>query len=1008
MALEVITSASIVPASEVISQIVEAILEVVVAADNVLIKKDCFKELANYLDRIVPVLKELIRKDVGRMESLNNAIEILNREIKDVKQLTLECSKRNKIYLLVKCRTIVKRLEDCTKEISRALGILPLSSLDLSSSIIEEIGKLRENMQSAEFRAAITEEEVLGKIESGIQERNVNRSYANHLLLLIAEAVGVSTERSVLKKEFEEFKRDIENVQLRKDQAEAIQMDQITALLQRADAASSTEEKEIRYFTKRKSLGSQPLEPLRSFYCPITRDVMVDPVETSSGQTFERSAIEKWFSDGNKLCPMTMTPLNTSILRPNKTLRQSIEEWKDRNTMITISSMKPKLMSEEEEEVLHCLEHLQDLCEQRDLHREWIIMENYMQILIQLLGSKNRDIRNHALAILHILTKDSDDAKERLARVDNAMESIVRSLGRRVEETKLAVALLLELSKCNLFRDCIGNVQGCMLLLVTMSNSDDSQAARDAQELLENLSFSDQNVIQMAKANYFKHLLQRLSRGSEDVKRAMASTLADMELTDQNKISLLEGGVLGPLLHLVSHGEHQMKKVAVRALCNLSTVPNNGLQMIREGAVGPLLELLIHHGSSSSRLREQVAATIMHLAESTVSQNSSEIPVSLLESEDDTFRLFSLINLTGPDVQKNILHTFYALCESPSATDIKAKLGQCSAVQVLVQLCENDDLTVRANAVKLFCCLVDDSDEAIILEHVSQKCLETLLRIIQSSRGEEEITSAIGIISNLPETQQLTQWLLDAGALPIIFNFLQTKERQNDPHKNPSVENATGAIRRFTVPTNLEWQRKAAEIGVIPMLVRLLDFGTPLTKKHAAISLGRFSQSSFQLSQKIPKRNGFFCFSAPPETGCLVHGGFCTVETSFCLVEADAVQPLVRVFEDPDFGACEASLDALLTLIEAERLQSGSKVLADANAIHPMIKFLSSPSPRLQEKALNALERIFRLPEFKQKYGPSAKMPLVDLTQRGNRSTKSLSARILAHLDELQDQSSFF
>lgn len=103
--------------------------------------------------------------------------------------------------------------------------------------------------------------------------------------------------------------------------------------------------------------------------------------------------------------------------------------------------------------------------------------------------------------------------QERVADVDNAIESIVRSLGRRIGERKLAVALLLELSKCNLVRDGIGKVQGCILLLVTMASSDDSQAATDAQELLENLSFSDPNIIQMAKANYFKHLLQRLSTG---------------------------------------------------------------------------------------------------------------------------------------------------------------------------------------------------------------------------------------------------------------------------------------------------------------------------------------------------------------------------------------------------------------------------------------------------------------------------------------------------------------
>ncbi|XP_050238521.1 U-box domain-containing protein 24-like isoform X1 [Mercurialis annua] len=1007
MVLDVVAGASAVPAAEFLTQIIEGIMEISYAANSVLFKKESFKELSVYLERIVPILKALNKNGTGHSESLNKAIEILNREVKTAKQLTVDCTKRNKVYLLMNCRTIVKSLEDITKEISRGLDLLPLASLDLSSVIYEEIARLCDSMQRAEFKAAVAEEEILEKIETGIQERNVDRSYANNLLTSIAEAVGNSTERAALKKEFEEFKSETENTQLRKNQAEAIQMAQIIALLERADAASSPKEKEMKYFTKRKSLGNQPLEPLQSFYCPITGDVMVDPVETSSGQTFERSAIQKWFADGNKMCPLTMTPLDTSILRPNKTLRQSIEEWKDRNTMITIASMKSKLMSEEEEEVLHYLEQLEVLCEQKDHHREWILLENYISVLVQLLGAKNRDIRNHALGILCILAKDSDDAKERVANVENAIESIVKFLGRRAGERKLAVELLLELSKYTLVRDCVGKVQGCILLLVTMSNSDDSEAAADAQKLLENLSFSDQNIILMAKANYFKHLLQRLSTGPEDVNMIMVSTLADMELTDHNKASLFEGGVLGPLLHLVANGDSEMKKVAIKALRNLSSLPANGLQMIREGAVRPLLDLLFRHISSSTGLREQVAATMMHLAESTVSQESSSTPLSLLESDDDTLMLFSLINLTGPKVQHNILRIFYALCQSPSASTIKTKLTEISAMQVLAHLCEHNNQNVRANAVKLFCCLVEDGDEAIITEHVDQNCLNNLLRIVRSSDDMEEIASAMGIISNLPENPQITQWLLDAGALQVIVKCIP-KSRQSDPHKNQLIENAVRAICRFTVSEELEWQKRAAEAGIIPLLVQLLDIGSPLTRKNAAVSLTHFSQSSPTLSRPIPKKTGLWCFSAPPETGCRVHGGICAVESSFCLVEADAIIPLVKVLEDPDPGVCEASLEALLTLIEAERLQSGIKVLAEANAIPSIIKFLGSSSPSLQEKTLKALERIFRLPEFKLKYGSSAQMPLVDLTQRGTGSMKSLAARILAHLNVLHDQSSFF
>lgn len=166
------------------------------------------------------------------------------------------------------------------------------------------------------------------------------------------------------------------------------------------------------------------------------------------------------------------------------------------------------------------------------------------------------------------------------------------------------------------------------------------------------------------------------STGSEDVKMNMARNLAEMELTDHNKESLFEGGALHPLLELVSHDDMDMKKVAIRALENLSSLPKNGLQMIREGAEQPLLDILFHSSSSYSSLCEHAAATIMHLAASTVSQDSDQTPVSFLESDEDISKLFSLVSLTGPSVQKSIIQTFYILCQSCSTTDIKAKLIQ--------------------------------------------------------------------------------------------------------------------------------------------------------------------------------------------------------------------------------------------------------------------------------------------------------------------------------------------
>ncbi|KAJ4829168.1 hypothetical protein Tsubulata_007029 [Turnera subulata] len=1007
MARDVIVHASFASASELLSHSVLAIFDTVHAAREVLFQKENFQKFSTYLEKTALILKDLSRQNLGCSDSLKNAVEILNRETKAARRLALECTNRNKVYLLLNCRKIVKSLEESTKEISRALSLLPLATLDISFGIADQISQLCKSMQGAEYRTAVAEQQILERVEKAIQEGNVDRSYANNLLASIAQAVGISAEQAALKTEFEEFKHEIENVKLRKDMAEALQMEQIISLLENADATNSHEERERKYLVKRNSLGSKTLGPLNSFYCPITQDIMVDPVEISSGRTFERSAVEKWFSEGNNLCPLTLTSVDTSILRPNRTLRKTIEEWRDRNNLITIVSIKPLLQSDEEQEVLESLGKLLDLMQERELHQEWVAMEDYVPVLVRLLASKNHEIRSQTLAILFFLAKGNEDNKEMIGKADRALELIVRSLARQIEEIKLALQVLVELSRNHLLLDLIGSAQGCILLLVTTLNSDDIEAAKDAEEILENLSVLTQNVIQMAHANYFKPLLRLLCSGPQDVQMIMAETLSEAELTDHSKLSLFKDGALKPLLQLLSHGDLEVKKPAIKALRNLSTVPQNALQIMGEGAVGPLLELLYRHNLSSAYLREQVAAIIMHLAIASAGQVDDTEHVQLLETEEDIYKLFCLISLSGPDVQKRILRTFLALCQPPPATEMRAILRQLSAGQVLVQLCESHHHLVRANTVKLFYCLTEDGDYGTFLEHVDQKCIETLLIIIKTSNDLEEVAAAMGILTNLPEEPRITMWLLDAGAIEVISTCLHDGSR-NATYRIKVTENSVKALRRFTVSSNHEWQKRVAEAGIIPVLVQLLVSGTSVTKQYSAVSLQQFSESSLTLSSPVKKRSILSACFAPPIECCPVHLGICAVKSSFCLLQANAVEHLVRMLGDTDPGTQEASFDALLTLIDGTSLQSGSEVLDAANAIIPIIKLLSSSSERVQEKTLTALERIFRLIESKQKYGSHAKMPLIEIAQRGSEGMKSLAAKVLAQLNVLNDQSSFF
>lgn len=62
----------------------------------------------------------------------------------------------------------------------------------------------------------------------------------------------------------------------------------------------------------------------KMFVCPISLDVMRDPVMTSDGQTYERSEIEKWLKD-NDTSPLTGIKLLTKTIVPNHALRTVIQ-----------------------------------------------------------------------------------------------------------------------------------------------------------------------------------------------------------------------------------------------------------------------------------------------------------------------------------------------------------------------------------------------------------------------------------------------------------------------------------------------------------------------------------------------------------------------------------------------------------------------------------------------------------------------------------------------------------
>ena len=64
------------------------------------------------------------------------------------------------------------------------------------------------------------------------------------------------------------------------------------------------------------------------FFCPITQEMMVDPVICADGHSYERAAISQWLSS-HATSPKTNAQLEHTNLIPNHTLRGSIEQFRE-------------------------------------------------------------------------------------------------------------------------------------------------------------------------------------------------------------------------------------------------------------------------------------------------------------------------------------------------------------------------------------------------------------------------------------------------------------------------------------------------------------------------------------------------------------------------------------------------------------------------------------------------------------------------------------------------------
>ena len=76
--------------------------------------------------------------------------------------------------------------------------------------------------------------------------------------------------------------------------------------------------------------SNQLVEIPEDFLCPITQDLMEEPVVAADGHTYEKAAIVKWLEKGHKTSPFTGERLKHDFLTDNFALKKIIINFKEK------------------------------------------------------------------------------------------------------------------------------------------------------------------------------------------------------------------------------------------------------------------------------------------------------------------------------------------------------------------------------------------------------------------------------------------------------------------------------------------------------------------------------------------------------------------------------------------------------------------------------------------------------------------------------------------------------
>ncbi|CAD6223901.1 unnamed protein product [Miscanthus lutarioriparius] len=771
---------------------------------------------------------------------------------------------------------------------------------------------------------------------------------------------------------------------------------------------------------------------LSAFVCPITMQVMRDPVVIETGHAFEREAIARWFSECRDLgrgpyCPITMREVHRADLRPVLALRAAIEEWTDRQQRDELRRACQWLTKDAtEKEAVRALGCVARGWSGGRVGRRTVRDEGMIPMVGGMLRSGSTMVRLKALEAIQEFARETDQDREAVSEGDT-IRTIIKFIDcEDCQERELAVSALCNLSKSELVCGKISELNGAVLILgkVSGSKADNPTIAEKAERTLGNLDRCENNAVQMAENGRLEPLLNLLIEGSPEKQLLMVSSLEKIVLSNDLKILVARrvGSLFGGI---VEKGNLEAKEVAFKVLEHISTNAESAKVLIEENVLLPLFRVLSINRTSllPPRLQEAAAAVLANLVASGV--DIGTVPLDgdrTLVSEDIVHSLLLLISNTSPPIQCKLLEFFDTLSSSTGTVlSIVSAIKSSGAITNLVQFVESDHQESRTASIKLIYKISFHLGHEIAqVFRASPTLLGCLVKVAFLNDGNaNEQDAALQILANLPKrVKHLTRELMEQGAFKIVASkvlSIYRRDAGSDIYDNALLEGLTKVLARITYVLRDEPRcvSLAREYNLAALFTSLLRLnGLEEVQVVSAKALMNLSLESKYLTS-TPKfddseqRSKLALFGRKPPNiqFCRVHSGVCSIRDNFCILEGKAVERLIHCLNHSNKKVVEAALAALCTLLEdGVETAEGVSVLHRSNGVAPIFDILKeNPTGSLQHRVTWAVERILRAEDIAQAASTDHSLgsALVHAFQHGDSRTRRIAEAALKHIRKL-------